>query len=424
MKLTSAVLVAITACAWGQDRPNSVSLDAAIDEALKNNLQLIAQRLQVSVAETQEITARLRPNPVLTVSGQTLDLLGAKYVPTTPFGPNQFNVRTDFPIERGKKREARIGVAKEEKSLAELNVREATRQLIAAVQNAFVAVQQAKEDLKLAQENSDRLQSLVKINESRLAAGDLAQVELDRSRVAALQYSAAVQQAQLRQEQAKLDLALAMGRRSKGMGMGDDFDVSGDLRREAVTALPPALLQSALERRPDYLSGKELQARSRADLRLQLANGKVDYSVGTEFTKQVAYGISGNSMGLYFNVPLPVFNRNQGEIARAQREIQSNGARTNALEAQIGSEVEKAYRQYVVARRLLESVESEMLTKARSVRETTEYSYRRGEASLVEYLDAQRAFNDAVQTFNTARADFARSLYQLDTVTAATVAGK
>ncbi|HBY61418.1 MAG TPA: TolC family protein, partial [Solibacterales bacterium] len=60
---------------------------------------------------------------------------------------------------------------------------------------------------------------------------------------------------------------------------------------------------------------------------------------------------------------------------------------------------------------------------ARSVRDTTEYSYKRGEASLVEYLDAQRAFNDAMQTFNDARASYARSLYWIDTVSGATVSG-
>lgn len=396
-----------------------LTLDAAIQEALVNNLQLVAQRLQVSVAEAKAITARLRPNPVLTGSGQTLDLLGARYVPTTPFGPNQFNVHMEFPIERGKKRDERIGLAREERSLAELGVREATRGTIAAVQGALVDVQQAKADLKLAQENLDRLQSLVSINEARLAAGDLAQVELDRSRVAALQYQAGVQQAQLRLDQAKLDLLFAMGRRDRTL----NFDVMGEMRREAVADSPQTLLKAALERRPDYLGSKQDQTRSRADLRLQLANGKVDYSVGMEFTRQMAYGIGGNSMGLYFSVPLPMFNRNQGEIARAQREISLYGARTNSLEVQIGNEVEMSYRQYNVARSLLESVESEMLTKARSVRDTTEYSYRRGEASLVEYLDAQRAFNDAMQTFNQARAEYARSLYRLDTVTAATVAG-
>jgi cobalt-zinc-cadmium efflux system outer membrane protein len=396
-----------------------LTLEQAVQEAIANNLDLAAEKLSVSVAEAREITAKLRPNPVLTVSGQTLNVLGATYSPATPLGPNQLNIHTDLPFERGHKREERVAVAKEEKSLAELGVREVIRQVIANVQNAFVDVQQAKENLSLAQENLKSLESVVAINESRLKAGDLAQVELDRSRVAALQYRTAVQQAQLQLDQAKIQLQQVMGRRQKSTGL----ELAGALRRDQVAESQEELTRLALNRRPDYLSDQQTQARSRADLRLQLANGKVDYSIGTEFTRQSAWGVSGNSVGVYFNMPLRIFNKNQGEIARAQREITLAGARKNALAASIETEVDKAYRQYTVTRQMLSNIETDILAKARSVRDTTEYSYKRGEASLVEYLDAQRAFNDAMQTFNDARANFARSLYLIDTVSGTTVSG-
>ncbi|MEI9899577.1 MAG: TolC family protein [Hyphomicrobium sp.] len=126
---------------------------------------------------------------------------------------------------------------------------------------------------------------------------------------------------------------------------------------------------------------------------------------------------------MYFSTPLKIFNRNQGEIARAGREGTQAGARIHALEATIGAEVEKAYRQYTVSSELLASVQNDMLSRARSVRDTTEYSYRRGEASLIEFLDAQRAFNDAMQTYNDARGNYARSLYLIDAVSGATVSG-
>jgi cobalt-zinc-cadmium efflux system outer membrane protein len=413
------VFPVLAAAQASKPETSALTLDQAVQEAVAHNLDLAAEKLNISVAEAREITARLRPNPVLTVSGQTLNILGATYSPNTPLGPNQLNIHTDFPVERGHKREDRIAVAKEEKTLAELGVREIMRQVIANVQNAFVDVQQARENLNLARENLKSLESVVAINEARMKSGDLAQVELDRSRVAALQFRTAVQQAQLQLDQAKIQLQQLLGRRQKTT----DLDVVGSLRRDAVTDGPEELTRLALTRRPDYLSGQQSQARSRADLRLQLANGKFDYSIGTEFTRQSAWGVSGNSMGVYFSMPLPVFNRNQGEIARAQREITLAGARTKAMEASIQTEVDKAYRQYTVSRQLLMNVETDMLAKARSVRDTTEYSYKRGEASLVEFLDAQRAFNDAMQTFNDARANYARSLYGIDTVSGATVSG-
>ncbi len=417
-RLLGIGLVAL-AFAQAQSAPPTVTLEQAVQEALAKNLDLAAEKLNVSVAEAREITARLRPNPVLTVSGQTLNVLGATYSPNTPLGPNQLNIHTDFPFERGHKREERVALARQEKSLVELGVREVMRQVIAGVQSAFVDVQQATENLKLAQENLKSLEGVVAINEARLKAGDLARVELDRSRVAAFQYRAAVQQAQLQLDQAKTQLQQLMGRRQRS----PDFDVAGGLRRDGAPGSQAEIVRLAILRRPDYLADQQSQARSRADLRLQLANGKVDYTIGTEFTHQTAWGVSGNSLGVYFSMPLRVFNKNQGEIARAQREINLAGARSVALESLISTEAEKAYRQYTVSQQLLTSMESDMLARARSVRDTTEYSYRRGEASLVEFLDAQRAFNDATQTYNEARASFARSLYSIDTVSGATVSG-
>jgi len=210
-----------------------------------------------------------------------------------------------------------------------------------------------------------------------------------------------------------------LGRRQKS----PDFDVAEPMRRDALSTPATEIARLALTRRPDYLAYQQSQVRSRADLRLQLANGKVDYTVSTEFTRQSAWGVSGNSLRLYFSMPLRIFNKNQGEIARAQREINLSGARIGASEAAIQTEVEKALRQYNVSRALLLGLENDLLAKAKSVRDATEYSYRRGEASLVEFLDAQRAFNDAMQTFNEASASYARSLYLIDTVSGATVSG-
>ncbi len=422
VKLNSILLGLLLAAflqAQPSSAPNRVTLEQAIQEALAKNLDLAAERLNISIAETREITARLRPNPVLTVSGQTLNLLGAPYNPDTPLGPNQLNIHTDIPMERGRKRENRIAVAKEEKSLAELGVSELMRQVIASVQSGFVDIQQAKLNLQLAQDNLKSLEAVVSINETRLRAGEVAQVELDRSRVASFQYRAAVQQAQLQLAQAKTQLQQLLGRKTPS----PDFDVVAASRRDAVVPGPVEIAKLALTRRPDYLSNQRSQVRSQADIRLQIANGKVDYSIGTEFTRQSAWGISGNSIGLYFSMPLAFFNRNQGEIARAQRELSLNRARQQSLEAAIRAEVDKAYQQYSVTRQLLISLETDMLARAQSVRDTTEFSYRRGEASLVEFLDAQRAFNDAMQTYNDASANYLRSVLLIDTVSAATVSG-
>jgi cobalt-zinc-cadmium efflux system outer membrane protein len=198
------------------------------------------------------------------------------------------------------------------------------------------------------------------------------------------------------------------------------FDVSGDLRRDAAPLVMTNIETRALESRPDLLALRRDQARSQAELRSQIAQGKVDYTVGTEYHRQFHNGL-GNAMGFFFSAPVPIFNRNQGEIERARQETRQTEARVKALEADVRNEVQNAWIQYSTSRGLLESIEHDLLGQARDVRDTMEYSYRRGEASLVEFLDAQRAFNDARQSYNDARADYARSLYSIDSISGKSV---
>ena len=197
---------------------------------------------------------------------------------------------------------------------------------------------------------------------------------------------------------------------------GAPVDVTGQLRRDTETIDPAALVKSALELRPDLRGAQRDQARSVAEFRLQLAQGKIDYTVGTEYRRQQGLAGRGNSLGVFFSAGIPVFNKNQGEIERAMRERQQIEARIRALTAAIQTDVETAYLQYSNALTALERLEGNMLAKARDVRQITDFSYRRGEATLVELLDAQRAYNETIQSYNEARADFARGLYLMDSV--------
>src|SRR5262249_10289437 len=153
-----------------------------------------------------------------------------------------------------------------------------------------------------------------------------------------------------------------------------------------------------------------------AEVRSQIAQGKVDFTIGMEYRRQQAPAF-GNLMGFFFSVPLPVFNRNQGEIERARQEQRQIEARIRALEADVHNELSTAWQQYDAAHALVTRIESGMLAQARQVLKTVEYSYRSGAASLIELLDAQRAYNDTMQGYNESRAEYARSLYLVDSVT-------
>ncbi len=414
---TLLVLGIVIAQLAAQEKPvapdagsSSVTLADAVREAIDKNLGLLAERYNVSIAEARIITARLRPNPVLTVDSDYIDFLN-RFNRENQAGPTELSARTDFVLERGGKRERRIELAENSRAVAQLQLLNTTRSLILDVQSAFVEVLGAKENLTLAQENLKSFSSIVSVNQTRVKAGDLAQVELLRSQVAALQFQNAARQAETRLKLARNRLQALMGRTVFSM----TFDATGDLRRDTGPVDIEDVRRSAIAFRPDLQALQRDQARSTADLRLQMAQGKVDFTLSSQYHWQFD-NAKGSSLGFFFSAPLPVFNRNQGEIERARREQQQIVARIRALEHDIHAEVENAFQQYTASRELLENVERDMLQQARDVRQTIEYSYRRGEATFVDLLDAQRAFNDAMQTYNDARADFARSLFLIDAI--------
>jgi cobalt-zinc-cadmium efflux system outer membrane protein len=251
----------------------------------------------------------------------------------------------------------------------------------------------------------------VEVNTNRVRAGDLAKVELTRTQVARIQFQSAVRQAESKLRIALNHLQALMGR----VVPSPTLDVDGSLRRDSDPVILANVTTLALDLRPDLQALRKDQARSQAEIRNQIAQGKVDLTVSSMFHRQFYNGAS-DTLGFFISAPLPVFNRNQGEIERARQEQQQVLARIKAAEASVQDEVRNAWVQYNTARELLDSIERDLLDQARDVRNTMEYSYRRGEASLVEFLDAQRAFNDARQSYNDARADFARSLYTIDSI--------
>ena len=393
-----------------QALPERVTIEQSVSEAVEHNLSLLAERYNLSVADARIITARLRPNPVFSAALDYIDILRS-FNPDNQGGPTEWNFRTDFLLERGGKRARRIEVAQGVSEVAKLQLLNTTRTLVLDVQNAFIDVLQAKDNVALARENLQAFEGIVNVNQTRVRAGDLSKVELVRTQVAALQFQSAVRQAEAKLRIAANRLQGLMGRAA----VSANFDVDGGLRRDTAPITLDTLQSQALELRPDILALRRDQARSQAELRSQIAQGKVDFTLGTEYHRQFHNG-NASALGLFFQAPLPLFNHNQGEIERARQEERQAEARIKAQQSAIETEVRNAWVQYNTSRDLLEGIEHGLLEQAKDVRDTMEYSYRRGEASLVEFLDAQRAFNDARQSHNDARADYARSLYTIDSI--------
>jgi cobalt-zinc-cadmium efflux system outer membrane protein len=386
--------------------------DSAVEEAIKNNLNLLAEQLNLSIAEAETIAAKLRPNPVFSFSADHLDLLGSRFNETNGGGPPEYSWRVDQPIERGHKRELRIEHARLSREVAEAQLLDSVRKLVLDVKQAVVDVLLARARLNLARDNLVTLEQVVNLNTVRVNAGAVAPLELTRSRVAMLQFNSNVKRAELELATAKTRLQNLLGRKPV-----DAFDIIGVLQTQPARVALSDLEFAALSFRPDLQALDRTRALSQSDLKLQIAQGKFDYLAGAEYRR--SQGINGryNSLGFFFSVPLPFFNRNQGEIARVAAEQEKIICQMRALKAEVLAEVKRSYQEIENSRELLENIERELLKPAEQARDTVTYTYRSGAATLMEFLDAQRAYNETMQSYYEAQAAYRRAANQINAVT-------
>ena len=394
--------------------PAAVTIEQAVAEAIENNPGLLAERLGVPVAEAALITARLRPNPVVSVSSDHLDWLGTGFSDVNGAGPTETALRLDVPLERGHKRELRLDTAGFGKRIAEARVADSIRRLRLDVTLACIDVMDAKAKLALANDNLRSLEGIVQLNETRLKGGAIPPVELTRSRVAMLQFRGSVKTAELALLTGRTKLQTLLGRRA---GAGT-IDVA-DGMKVPLPSQGPDLRQiqaSALSSRPDLQAAQLEQARSQSELRLQIAQGKIDYTVGMEYRRQQGINGTGNSVGFFFRAPLPVSNRNQGEIATVRLARHPISKNIESLQSVVAGEVAAAYEEFETARQLTAEIERDLLQPSTEARDTTTYVYQAGASSLIDVLDAQRAFNETMSAYYEAQADYRRAASRLASV--------
>jgi len=416
MKVRAPIVAAMAWCIAatsisGQSRFRTLTIEEAVDEAVHRNLGLLAARADLSIAEASLVTARLRPNPVLSGGADSLDWLGTGFNEINDAGPPQYAVRVDVPFERASKRALRTHVAEQTKRVAEAQLADAVRRLTLDVILASIDVLEAKAKLRLAEDTLQSFERLVQLNERRLTSGAIPQLEVSRSRVAMLQYRGNVRNAQLGLTQARLKLLPLLGKKPDE----EPIDIEDHLAvpPAAVAADLTVLQQSARSTRPDLLAAQREQARTQADLRLQVAQGKVDYTLGAEYRRQQGVNGRGNMLGLFFSVPLPLFNRNQGEIARAEAEIDKSTRSLTALETDVAGQVASAYAEFTASRQFVDEIERDLLEPTDRARTGTAYVYQAGAISLLDVLDAQRAYNDTMQTYYSAQAAYRRAQARL-----------
>src|SRR6266850_5219687 len=190
----------------------SLTIAQAVDEAVQHNLSLLAARTSLTIADAQMISARLRPNPVASVSADHLDLLGTGFDEVNNGGPPEVAVRVDVPLERGGKRDARIAAAAAARSEAEAQFADAVRSLRQDVTLACIDVMAAQALRALMADTLRTYEDLARVNKARVTAGSIPGYEATRSEVAMLQFRATVVRAELDATAAAARLRVLLGR--------------------------------------------------------------------------------------------------------------------------------------------------------------------------------------------------------------------
>ncbi len=383
-----------------------ISMDQAIQMALQHNHNLKAARTTIQQDEALEITANLRPNPVLTVDAQFLPIFqpsqfSADYINETA----QFDLGVSYLFERGKKRQHRLQAAQDVTAQTKSLVTDNERTLTFNVSSQFIGVQLAESTLDLALQDMKSFQNTVDISQARYNAGDISEGDFLKIKLQMLQFQQDVAQAQLAKVQALVGLRQLLGYET----VPEDFDVSSDFDYIPVQIKLEDLQSKALQNRPDFRAAQQGVIAAKSQYELAKANGKVDVTGTFDYDH-----VSATNTGSFFgNFQIPIFNRNQGEIARTNYVINQTQEQELAASDQVMSDVLTAYEGVRENDLVITQFRGGYLDAAQQSRDIAEYSYKRGAASLLDYLDAERSYRAVQLSYRQSLASYLTAVEQL-----------
>ena len=350
------------------------------------NPELKADALGVDEMKAAETTAFLRPNPQFTFSEDGLQLVPHNGV-WQPLAGVQEQSNLAYLIEREHKRQLRLETAKDATRVAQSQHEDLQRNLLFNLRSAFIQTLQAKSVVRLAQEDLTYYDKIIEISQARAKAGDIAQIDLDRIELLRVQYESELQNALVNLRTAKILLLQMLNDRTQVEQFDVDgaFDFSPDLQQ-----LEP-MRQTALDNRPDLQAALLSIEQSKAAHKLAVADGSTDPTVSGWWTHNPSFNNPNalDTLGLSVNIPLRIFDRNQGEKKRTLIDIDKSQQLTEAARAQVFGDVDSAYAQVESNITLLKPYREKYLAQSTRVRDTVTFAYQRGGASLMDFLNAQ-----------------------------------
>jgi cobalt-zinc-cadmium efflux system outer membrane protein len=350
------------------------------------NPTLKADQVNVEEMKASEITAFLRPNPQFTFSTDGTQIARHEGV-WRPLSGTQYQPNVSYLHERQRKRELRLQSAKEGTQIAGSQHEDLQRNLIFDLRSVFIQTLQAKAVLELARADLEYYDKIIEISRVRFKDGAIGQIDLDRIELLRVQYESEIQTAIVNLRTSKIQLLQLLDDRTPL----DKFDVTGPYEFSDTLQPLETFRQIALDNRPDLRAALESIQQAMTNHKLAKANGSADPTFGAWYTYNGSFNNpnSNQTLGLNVSIPLRVFDRNQGEKKRTLLDIDRNKQLTEAAREQVFSDVDSAYEQVQSNIALLTPYRDKYKDQATRVRDTVTYSYQRGAASLMDFLNAQ-----------------------------------
>jgi cobalt-zinc-cadmium efflux system outer membrane protein len=411
--ILGAAVCLLLACGWagvarGQQLPPTVRIDLkrAIQLALAHNHTLQAARTQVTQSKADEVTASLKPNPVFTWNGLfwpffSPSQLNSDYIDNV----TEFDALFAYTFERGHKRKWRMQSARDITAVVQSQVQDSERALTFNVAQQFINILLAESSLSFAQQNLASLQQTLDVSQERYKKGAISEGDLLKIKLQMLDFQKDVASARLARQQALDSLRDLLGYES----VPRNYDVVGKLDYTPIPGNVEDFQSKALGLRPDLRAANQAVVAAKSNYMLAKANGKRDLT----FTSGYSHVGYAHDASFSVNMEIPLFDRNQGEIARTHAAITQSEEDKNATQQAVMTDVATAYEAVKTGEGIIQLYQSGYLRESKESLDISRYAYQRGAASLLDFLDAERSYRSTELTYRETLATYMLAVEQL-----------
>jgi cobalt-zinc-cadmium efflux system outer membrane protein len=377
-RYVAALCTLVLACGQfvqAQTPATALTMQQVIDIARAKNPTLLSAEQNLLGVKAQEIQAGVRANPYFTLYGTnvTLPATGAS-------NPYAYSFQGSRLFERGQKRRWRLDSARSTTDQTSSQYQDQQRQTILSVKQAFTNMLVAKSALKLAKDNLKDFTRELDINRERYKAGDIGKLDFERLDLQLAQFETDQSTAEVNLAQASYQLQTLMGYEQ----LNDKFDIAGEIIPPSLNTTLSDLEQRALAARPDYQAAQAAVRVADANVKLAYANGTTDPTLEGEYDRSGTY----NSAGFSINIPIRIFDHNQGNKETSKFQAQANRFGETAARNQVNSDVAQAWVGYTNSKVLSERYNGHYLDEAKDVLSIAQFAYDHGGLALLDYLNA------------------------------------